>query len=174
MPTTIRKAVSSDREAIARLHVAAWRRAYRGILPPQTLARLDQTARLRLWSGLLKQAKSDAKSISILVAQDEKQVLTGFCSASRLSPRQKGCAFEIASIYVLPRRLRRGIGSALLQSMLAEIRTRGGKKAILRTVDGTPSCDFYESRGWIRQRGKKSIMMDGRSIPIAEYIRNAD
>lgn len=101
-------------------------------------------------------------------------MLTGFCSASRLSPRQKGCDFEIASIYVSPRRLRRGIGGTLLQAMLAEIKTRGGKRAILRTLDGTASCEFYESLGWIRQRGTRSIVMDDRRIPVAEYIRNVD
>ena len=119
-------------------------------------------------------AKSDGKSLSILVAQGESRTLTGFCSASRLTPRQRGCDFEVAAIYVSPRRLRKGIGTALLQSMLAEIRTLGAKKVILRTIDGTPSCAFYESLGWARQRGRKIIAMDGRSIPIDEYTRNAD
>jgi len=39
---TVRPAVAADAPAIARVHVASWREAYRGIIPQQVLDELDE------------------------------------------------------------------------------------------------------------------------------------
>ncbi len=106
-PIHIRPAVATDVEAIARIHVASWRYAYRGQIPDAVLDSLDEQRRAALWRGLLDKPEHR------LILAELDALIVGFCSVirSRDGDAQSDVA-EVAAIYVEPTHWRRGIGGA--------------------------------------------------------------
>jgi len=56
VPVRIREASVEDAPAIAYVHVAAWRVAYRGLLPQEHLDQLDEGRRAEVWAHLISSA----------------------------------------------------------------------------------------------------------------------
>src|SRR5262249_37205224 len=78
--TRIRPAQDADAEAIARVHVEAWRESYRGLVPDEVLARLSVERRANDWRTWLGDA--DGGPI-VRVAEDEAGAIVGFASGGR-------------------------------------------------------------------------------------------
>lgn len=109
----IRPAGIGDAEGIATVHVAAWRAAYRGIVPDAELDGLSVAERAGWWAGLLAEPAGDGFT---LVAVSGEAV-DGFCSIaapSRDADREPGEA-EVAALYVDPAGWRGGTGRTLLE-----------------------------------------------------------
>src|SRR6185436_14490617 len=92
----IREATPDDARAIAEVHVASWRWAYRDDLPAEFLDGITVDDRERDWSGWL--APGDRTATVVAVGDDG---VVGFCSfgASRDDGAADGTA-EILSIYL--------------------------------------------------------------------------
>ena len=73
---TIRPATLDDAEAIAHVHVKAWRTAYRGIMPADFLDGLAEEGRREKWVTIL--TKDAPKEFNIVAEHDGKVV--GFAS----------------------------------------------------------------------------------------------
>ncbi len=56
-PVTIRDAAEADVQAIARVHVAAWRESYAGLIRPDILAGLSVEDRGRMWRSALAEPR---------------------------------------------------------------------------------------------------------------------
>src|SRR5690349_17474145 len=128
MTITVREAVPDDADAVARLHAAAWQWAYAGSVPASYLAGLDAAlpGRTRWWREGIAAPRPDTAH---LVAEDDgtggtgDAGLVGFVTVgpyridqdpNRLSPDEG----EVRAIYVLPRRVRNGVGTMLLREGL--------------------------------------------------------
>ncbi|WP_367873647.1 N-acetyltransferase family protein [Luteolibacter sp. Populi] len=105
----IRKASEHEATRIAGIHVAAWRAAYRGLIPDDYLDSLDPLQRAVTWKALI-----GAPEELVMVAVRGTRV-AGFCSlqASR-DPAAPPEIAEISSLYVEPREWRHGAGSSLV------------------------------------------------------------
>jgi ribosomal protein S18 acetylase RimI-like enzyme len=117
MGATIRVATPNDARAIAEIHIAAWRAAYRGIVGDEALAGMSVSEREQRWTEILIGNESRT------VVAERDGAIAGYCAIFRPS-RDQGAApqtAEIAALYVAPDRWRSGIGSALLEHVLAEL-----------------------------------------------------
>jgi ribosomal protein S18 acetylase RimI-like enzyme len=146
MAVTVRTATRTDAPAIAAVHVRSWRIGYRGLLPHSLLAALNIDDRSRRWADWVAGAGPRDR---ILVAERGGDVV-GFCS---LCPSRDFDADdsvgEIFAIYVDPRHWRRGVGLALLDRSMTELRDAGFDTATLWVLDSNERgrC-FYEASGW--------------------------
>ena len=95
-----RLATPADADAIATIHIASWRSAYRGLLPDELLAALDHGQRAALWVSVL--TRDRPRSSAFVVESDG--VPLGFAD---LRPRLEVdsdpvTVGEVAAVYVGP------------------------------------------------------------------------
>ena len=139
----IRTAVEDDIEAIARVHVAAWRETYPGIMPAEILDGLREEQRAAQWRRwfLPDRPLRDA----LIVCEDAGEVI-GFASAMIPS----GCAeAELLTLYLLRRVQGRGFGRQLLTDVAGRMRSQGATSLMLWMVVGNPTAGFYRHMGGI-------------------------
>ena len=133
----LRAATPGDADAVARVHVQAWRETYAAILPQEDLDALDVAERAALWRGLA--ARPDRR---VAVAEAEGRVV-GFACAGPGREAIEGYPGEIMALYVLRAHQGRGAGRALLGDALAWL----GTPAYLWVLAANPSRGFYERMG---------------------------
>jgi GNAT superfamily N-acetyltransferase len=156
----VREAVAADIAALARLHVAAWRLAYEGILPRHILAGLTASEFERIWASLLK----DPERRTLVVCPEDRAA--GFV-AYRLAPEP-----EIIGLYVDPSRWRGGLGSLLMSSALGRMAAAGVGRVILWVMrDNGRARSFYEHAGFaLTGRTRESTRYEVRFDEV-EYAR---
>lgn len=120
MELSVRRATRDDAHAIAEIHVHAWKVAYRGLVPDGVLDALSVPQREQFWR---EAAGGGQGAGAVLVAFRDGEAV-GFCALAtptRDEDADDGTA-GIGAIYVDPGAWRRGVGSALMEAALAELR----------------------------------------------------
>ena len=157
----VRRASVEDARAIAEIHVRSWRAAYRGLVPDAVLEELSVEQRERSWGALLDEGGSSAFT---LVAERERR-LVGFCSVATPSRDDDAGArtCEVAALYVEPDLRRTGIGGALLEAALADVRAAEWRSVTLWLLAGNDSARaFYERFGFAPDGAGKANERLGR------------
>src|SRR5687768_10071953 len=113
----IRLATTDDAQAIAHVHVEAWRSAYRTILPGPFLEGLAKSARYEMCRTILNR---DAPKEFTFVAQSEGEIV-GFASGGPERKNDPNYSGEITAIYLLDEFRRRGIGTALFKRVIEQM-----------------------------------------------------
>ena len=161
----LRHAVLSDAGAIAAVHLAAWKRAYRGVIPEDYLDGLDLRSREEQWVDRLGQGAK------VLVADGESGV-SGFSSygASWVDDDSWG---ELYAIYVHPQYWGRGHGRRLLEATEEGLRALGYGKAHLWVLDTNRGArSFYERLGWVETSMTKVDNIGGVEVTEVRYDRS--
>ena len=140
----VRLATVTDAEAIAAVHVSAWRSAYQALLPPAVLENVDAASRIRQWRTNIESAARE-----VLVAVTAGGIV-GFCS---VAPSRDPCALatcgEITALYVHPSSWRRGYGRNLLAAARDHAASRGWTELTLWVLSSNgPARAFYVARGF--------------------------
>jgi RimJ/RimL family protein N-acetyltransferase len=164
----IREASPSDARAIAEVHVASWRWAYRDDLPAGSLDALSVDDRERMWVEWLT---SDGRAAGTLVAKEKGRVI-GFCSFGpcRDDDASERTA-EVMTIYVLEDVAGRGIGRELLASATDRLRALDYEKARLWVMaSNARSRRFYEKAGWSWDGTTSEHRFDCANLPIVRYV----
>jgi len=142
----VRRAVPDDAAAIAGVHVRTWQVAYRGLMPPEVLDGLSVEQREEMWRQVLT-GKEDP---SVYVALDGRAVV-GFCAVAapaRDDDLDDGVA-EIGAIYVDPDVWRTGVGRALMDLALADLRAKDWRWVTLWVLaENQQARDFYAQFGF--------------------------
>ena len=134
----VRAATADDVPAIARIHVDAWRAAYRGHMPDAYLDSLDVDQRARIWSSALARPAP-----AHLVVSDP---LTGFCF---YGPSRDDDQAEIYALHVHPDHWRHGAGRALCAHAEAAARERECASVALWVLKSNDAARrFYERIGY--------------------------
>ena len=138
----VRRAESGDAEAITKVHDAAWRYAYDGVIPPRELARIIARRGPRWWDRAIK------KGTAILVIE----VGGTICGYATFGPNrarnlvQKG---EIYEIYLLPEYQGIGLGTRLF--LVGAARARPLRLRQRRGLGARPTttmpASFYKNAG---------------------------
>jgi hypothetical protein len=102
---TFRSADASDSAAIAALHAASWRHAYRGILPDSYLDGAIGAERLELWSKRLSPSGSHRRFV--LLAEDSRGLAGFVCLLLDEEPEWGAC---LDNLHVRPDIRRQGLG----------------------------------------------------------------
>ena len=168
----VRRAEASDAKCIAEVRVAAWKSAYRGLLPDHVLDGLMVEDSERRWREHI------AKSLlHILVFEHEERII-GFaaCGNSQDEDVDREKVGELHVMYVHPDEWRRGYGKALLEEAMSRMRGEGYESVILWVLRGNEQAiGFYEKAGFgadgasrVKQRS------DGTEMPIVRYRRRLE
>jgi ribosomal protein S18 acetylase RimI-like enzyme len=148
MEINIRPATVADAEAIARVHIAAWRESYAELMPAGVLAGLDADE----WTGRWRENLSDPDpATSTFLAIDETGRPAGFGHCRRQRSEKLlplGFSGEITSLYLLRHIQRRAVGQRLLGEMARHLIAHGcDSAAVWAFRDATQARAFYEAQG---------------------------
>ena len=159
-------ACDDDVDRIAALHVAAWRDAYRGLLPQAYLDELSVDARKAQWTRALADP-----AIEVLVARHE-QTLVGLASYGPSRDDDTDAAtMELYAIYVAPRSCRRGIGRRLWQAVRRGVAARNGAAVTLWVLQGNHAAQrFYQAQGFVADGQHKTLTLDGTRLAERRYV----
>ena len=160
MEDWIRRARSGDEAGLARVHVEGWRWGFRGLLPEDYLAGLDQQACQRRWQHMIG---VDVRHRETWLALRVGQVV-GFCGfgVSRTSGPGQGEG-ELFSLYLCEEWAGKGIGRALCAAALERMQARGARRGVLWVLeDNARARRFYDLAGW-RADGAR------RQHPLADF-----
>jgi GNAT superfamily N-acetyltransferase len=146
---TIRIATPADALAVARVHVQAWHETYAGILPDALIAKFTVEERSAAWNRILCDPASFAGTALYAVEDGSTIVGFGACCLQRSDAlKAKGYEGEIGALYLLRAFQNRGLGTALMESLAADLSGRGLRSAsvwVLRENAG--ARQFYEHAG---------------------------
>ena len=138
----IRPATLADEDAIARVHVQAWRETYTGLVPPEAFEHHTIELRLKQWRATL----SDCDR-SILVCERDGTV-AGFISGGPIKWTGLSTDSEVASLYLLDAFKRGGLGRALFVGFTKLLAGRGFTSCGLWTLSNNVAARcFYEAMG---------------------------
>jgi GNAT superfamily N-acetyltransferase len=139
----VRDAVPDDAEAIARVQVRSAQDGFAGIFTAEALASLDPGPRVALWRERLP-----------LVAEEEGEIV-GF---AHVGPSDEEPVGEVYRLFVLPERWGTGVGRALMERALEQLRAAGFAEATLWVHQDNPRARrFYEAGGWRLDGAEKEL-----------------
>ena len=151
---THRRATHTDAEAIARLHIASWQSAYRGLIPDPILDAVDVETRIGYWESHI------ADPATVVLLAQAANIPIGFCASgpSRDQDAEPAKTWEIYNLHVAPDRRDRGIGAALFDAAVRLGRDREAAKATLWVITGNRAARrFYERKGMIRDISRHTL-----------------
>jgi ribosomal protein S18 acetylase RimI-like enzyme len=145
----LRGATLRDAAAIANVHVATWRTAYRGLLPDDFLRSLGEAGYEERWLRNIKEGTS-----RVYVAEEGGAVV-GFASGGRERAGESGFEGELYAIYVLEEAQRRGHGHRLVTAVAKGLDGMGLRNMIVWVLRDNPSARrFYERLGGVYIRAQ--------------------
>jgi L-amino acid N-acyltransferase YncA len=164
----IEPAATADALAIAKVHVASWQSAYKDILPSEWLASLSVTDRSAMWARILNE-----QAAHVWIVKDVEQV-QGFISfsASRDADALAQTA-EIQAIYLLPDQWLNGLGRALMDTAIEQVKQLNFERITLWVLsDNQRAIRFYERMGFAIDAGAiKSITLGGKTVQEQRYLK---
>jgi GNAT superfamily N-acetyltransferase len=163
----LRDATPADAHALATVHVASWRAAYRGLMPDEVLAGLSVPEREQHWTDRLS---APASRTSVVVAIDAR-LLVGFAAVGPpVVPvdRADPTLGDLYALYLDPGHWGRGIGTPLHAAALDRLVTHNFTHAGLWILDGNQrALRFYYHHGWT-DTGRTQIDRGPQDIELQE------
>ena len=161
----VRGAEPADARAIAQVHVASWRWAYRGLLPDDLLDGLsveDREADRATW---LADPELDA------VVAERTGSVVGFASvaASRDADAPSGTG-EVLTLYVTLDAAGTGVCRLLLEAAVTALRDRRFHRTTLWVLEANERARrFYERAGWTWDGTRADHQVQCANRPIVRY-----
>lgn len=155
----------ADAAAIAHLHIASWREAYTGMIPPGILENADMADRTARWRSYLETAGSPTWLARV------NGEAAGFVRAGPVSePLAEGADGHIFALYILERFHRRGIGKRLIGLAARDWLARSGQALSVGVLTANqPARAFYEALG-ARFVRPDIYPWHGHNLPETIYI----
>lgn len=169
MAILIRDADRSDADAIAQVHIASWRSAYRHIFPPTVFDDPDfDRSRIAMWRSWSHSPTPDRR----LVVAVDKGLVVGFAHSGH-TDGDGVVAGEIFGFYTHPDSWGSGAASALMTCSLDHLRLLGHSRAVLWTLgEAHRARAFYEKSGFVPS-GRTDLWTRYPDHPVddVEYVR---
>ncbi|MBX3011583.1 MAG: GNAT family N-acetyltransferase [Caldilineaceae bacterium] len=173
---TIRLARPADAAAIAKVHVAAWQVAYRGLLPDAMLDSLSVEQRTQAWHEILTLSNNYTLVCTQVTAETADEQIVGFagCGECRDTDLNDGRTGELYAIYLDPAIWRQGHGTALLDAALKLLEQDGYRLVTLWVLEGNQQAmQFYQSMGFAPDGGQQTEQLaDGVEVCEWRYRRS--
>lgn len=159
---SIRRAERADAGAIAAVHDAAWREAYRGVIPGRALERMITRRGDAWWLRAVSRGTR-------LIVLDAGEGVAGYASIGRNRVPALPFGGEVYELYLNPEHQGLGFGRRLFRAALRELAERGHERAIVWVLaDNARGCAFYESLGGtLVARGEEQF--DGTALERLAY-----
>lgn len=162
----IRDATPADAAAIAEVQVAAWKLAYRGMLPDATLRELTVQQRAISWQKILADYPR-ATFVSVLGS-----MMTGWIGFGKSRDDDRpALSGEVYGLYVTPGHWRSGHGTTLWWTAVERLTQEGFRSVDVWVLEANERARrFYESVGCLLDKGAgKMFEGDGFSVPEVRY-----
>lgn len=158
----------TDADRIAEIHVAAWRAAYRGIVPDAYLAAMSVEQRAARWRTII-----EATPGSVLACEHDGRIV-GWVSIGPGRDDDAETDGEIYALYVDPDFWRGGTGRELMARAEQELRSRGFIQLFLWVLEQNARARrFYESAGYSLDAQTKSITIGEAQLLELRYEKQA-
>ena len=168
----VRPARVADAEAVARIRIASWRGAYRGIVPDAVLDGLDLAAETATWRDRLHDQAVVKVSVADLVEPPASPRLVGYVTEGPARGDDVDGLGEIWAVYVDPEAQRRGVGRALMEAAVRGLAVRGFAEAVLWVFEANATArGFYEHLGWAPDGAAKAFEIGGAAPIEVRYRR---
>lgn len=159
-------ATADDLRGIAEVIVSSWRSAYPGLLPDRVLDELDVDAR---HAHLVRKQSEEVKGRSMIVAYEGDEAVGTIWVGPEHNDTDTDVG-EVYAIYVIESRWDTGVGYALMQRGLDELRSHGFTSAVLWVIEGNERARrFYERTGWVADTAIKLEEWGDFQIQEARY-----
>ncbi|HEY6077971.1 MAG TPA: GNAT family N-acetyltransferase [Polyangiaceae bacterium] len=158
-----RDARSSDLQALAQVHVAAWRAAYAGLMDPEFLESLAPEHALRRLRPALEPQPP------LLVVAEHDQNIVGFCrfGLSRDADTSPHTG-EVFACNVAPAHWRCGFGAQVMAAALSRLAELGCDTCTLWVLEQNDRARrFYSALGFTPD-GATRIEAAGTAYPLSE------
>ena len=167
---TPRLATPADAEAIAALHLASWRSAYRPFLPPGVLEALELAPHVVEW-----RRRVGVPEVRIEL-EERAGTLIAFCAHGPsgdedAKARTDARTWEIKNLHVRPDLRGTGSGGMLFDLAVVHGRAVGAAALTLWVVEGNRDArGFYEKKGMATDGGRTTHTLgaDG-TMPVVRY-----
>lgn len=165
----IREATPADAVPIADLHVRAWRATYRGQMSDAYLDGLTVEDRLPnlVWS--LEHPPADWR----MWVAEEDGAIVGFASTGPsmdADAKPSDRIAELFAIYVEPARIGTGLGRALFDHAVDDLRSRRFAAATLWVLETNALARrFYVAAGWTEDGATTTERVDCENLPTVRY-----
>jgi len=167
MTVRIREGQAKDVPAIAEIHVRSWQAAYRGQLTDEYLDRLNVQDRLELHLRALEQPPAEYR---MWVAEDGGRVVAFAVTGRSEDADADDRTGELYAIYLEPERVGTGLGRALFEHAVGDLRDRGFGVATLWVLETNEQARrFYEVAGWAPDGTTTSERVDCEMRPTVRY-----
>jgi ribosomal protein S18 acetylase RimI-like enzyme len=142
-PITLRRAGPDDWAAVAAIHAASWRSAYRGIYPDAYLDDEVPEERRAFWRAALAEMEPELDAAFLA---EQAGVPVGFACVRR---RAEAAGPLLDNLHVLPERKGEGIGRRLIGAASAWLVAREAQAALQLVVwkDNVAARGFYARLG---------------------------
>jgi ribosomal protein S18 acetylase RimI-like enzyme len=166
----IRAARPADVPELARLHLASYRAAYRGLLPGAFLAGLTLADRERRWHASL--ANLERQTFIANILNGPHPPLAGLAEIGKCrDPDSETGTGELIALHIAEAYWRQGIGERLHERAAAVLAERGFAAATLWVLTGNERARaFYAAMGWSADGHARDFTMDGVTIPEVRYV----
>lgn len=149
MSIDVRKAKVGDEIRMAAIQIAAWRRAYSGIMSPALLDALDINQKTAMWRNALERAGKGSYRVAEVNGRVEGFAVFGPARDKDLNGSESA---EIVSINIDPDKWGFGLGRSLLNSMIERLSTDGFGSIYLWVVEQNErAMRLYQRNGFIRE-----------------------
>ena len=152
----VRRAEPQDAPAVARVHVASWRQAYRGLLPQEYLDSLSIEARTTTWAKAFSRSPDQASTT--LVGELDGQIVGFACVGPSRDDDTDSATGELWGLYLDPAHWGVGLGHTLHTEALDVARASGAAAATLWVLTTNQRArHFYERHGWSADDAEKTV-----------------
>jgi ribosomal protein S18 acetylase RimI-like enzyme len=137
----IRSAKSGDSQHLADVHDAAWRFAYRGVLPGRELERMIARRGADWWETAI------GRSVPVVVLEVDGAV-RGYVTYGGSRVRSLPFKAEIYELYIKPEFTGLGFGRRLFRTVQERLSRRGHETLVVWCLtENRGGCAFYEKMG---------------------------
>ncbi|MFT4980021.1 MAG: GNAT superfamily N-acetyltransferase [Myxococcota bacterium] len=164
MPLTLRTPTLDDVQAIAVVHVFAWLRTYRGLVPDEVLEQYTLWKREDQWHSHL--IDPDNPMRHQLAERDG--VVIGFVA---WGPGRGEARPELVALYVRPDHWRTGVGRTLMVAAEASLAQLGNEAFLWVLSENGPARRFYEDTGWTPDGGSRWQDFGDKPLLMIRYAR---
>lgn len=159
----VRHPTEDDIADLARIHVEAWRDAYTGLLPDQTIEGMTVDVRAEMWRRIVSSDRQRS-----WLAEDDSGVIGLASVGPAREPEGWG---QLYNIYVVGRAWGTGAGSALWEAAQVGLTEMGFGDRQLYVLDTNERARrFYGYKGWVHDG---TVLMDdsfGEPIREVRYL----
>jgi len=168
MKLSIREAIPTDAEVIAKVLVETWQDAYLGLIPDDYLANLSISERTKVWKKNL--TKKEDNTLTLIGCVENKVLAWASFGHSRDddSDNKRG---ELWGIYVHPTAQGKKLGSMLMFEGIAFLKKKGYSSATLWVLTTNKKTrKYYEAKGWKIEGKVKIAPRKGFELHETRYV----